>query len=127
MNETEHFKEYEFRCTCCGANEMKDSFLEKLQLIRYDFGKPMRISSGFRCAAYNDSISSTGPFGPHTTGRAADILISGEDMYELLRLAFRHNMTGIGIKGHGSMASRFLHLDDLLASKSRLRPTIWSY
>lgn len=127
MQETVNFKEHEFRCSCCGNNEMKDVFIEKLQLIRDEFGKSMRITSGYRCKGYNDIVSSTGPNGPHTTGRAADILVSGSDMHELIRLAFKHNMTGIGIKGTGPHATRYIHIDDLLSDGKRLRPTVWSY
>ena len=127
MNETLNFKEYEFRCKCCGQNQMKDAFLEKLQLIRTAFDKPMIIGSGYRCPEYNDQVSSTGPFGPHTTGRACDVQVSGADMYRLIQLAFQYNMTGLGIKGTGPHATRFLHLDDLLADHKCPRPTVWSY
>tara|TARA_A100001015_G_C14564341_1_gene546635 strand:- start:39 stop:434 length:396 start_codon:yes stop_codon:yes gene_type:complete len=131
MLETKNFKESEFRCRCCGVALMKDGYMEKLQLIRDEYGKSMHITSGYRCEAYNDQVSSTGPNGPHTTGRACDVLVSGEDMYRLISLAIKYNMTGIGIKGTGSHLSRFLHMDDLLADSSgffkRVRPTVWSY
>ena len=131
MLETKNFKESEFRCKCCGVALMKDGYMEKLQLIRDEYGKSMHITSGYRCAAYNDQVSSTGPNGPHTTGRACDVLVSGENMYRLISLAIKYNMTGIGIKGTGSHSSRFLHMDDLLADsrgvRKRVRPTVWSY
>jgi zinc D-Ala-D-Ala carboxypeptidase len=127
MIDTINFKAEEFNCNCCGDNQMVDSFVEKLQLIRSEFQKPIKINSGYRCPAHNERVSGTkSRTGPHTTGRAADLSCRGGDMYLLLRLALKYGMTGIGIKGSGS--SRFLHIDDLQAEDGdRYRPTVWTY
>lgn len=99
-------------------------FLQKLDSIREEYGQPIIVSSGYRCATYNNKISSTGVGGPHTRGRAVDIPCHGEEAIRLIRIALRNGMTGIGVKQNGTHSKRFIHLDDL---EEGVRPTIWSY
>lgn len=115
-----YFRELEFDCKCCGKNDMQPEFMDKLLELRKAYGKPMVITSGYRCPDYNDRISSTGRKGPHTTGLAADILISGSNARELLALASEFPRVGVSQKGdHGT---RFIHLDCLP------KPDwVWSY
>ena len=47
-----NFSKAEFDCTHCGANQMTPAFMAKLQALRMAYGKPMRITSGFRCAQH---------------------------------------------------------------------------
>jgi uncharacterized protein YcbK (DUF882 family) len=101
---------------------MDPDFLYKLDNLRKDFGKPIIISSGYRCPHHNEAVSSTGLGGPHTTGKACDILVSGHDAYDLLKLVVNHGFKGIGINQKGP--SRFIHLDMI---DSDLRPWLWSY
>ena len=120
-----NFTETEMRCPCgCGRADMQDSFMDRLQQIRNGHARPMRVTSGFRCPDYNERISSTGRTGPHTTGRAADIAVSGESAYHLLGSAYALDMRGIGLKQHGPPLGRYMHLDDL---GGRIRPRIWTY
>ena len=111
-------------CPHCGDKGMVTSFLKRLDAMREAFGRPIRISSGYRCSHYNAQVSHTGRAGPHTTGRAVDIQCHGEDALILTRLAIDHGMTGIGINQKGAYKNRFLHVDDL---KIDLRPWLWSY
>jgi len=123
--ETDHFKEHELRCHCgCGRNEMKEAFLKKLEDLRVWFGKPIVLSSAFRCPEHNKKVSTTGKTGPHTTGQAVDILVHGSDAYDLLRAVFMFGFTGIGVNQKGSQ--RFIHLDSL-AEPFYPRPRVWSY
>ena len=108
---------------------MSMAFLNRLQEIREEYGKPMRVNSGFRCKNH-DALQSSSPNagnGPHTTGRAIDIGVSGSDALVLVELARGYGCTGIGIKQSGPHASRFLHMDDLENGVSGPRPWIWSY
>ena len=123
---TKHFSEKELKCRCgCDYSGMSVEFMDKLEKIRIDkqWNKPMRLSSAFRCKAYNRVVSSTGETGPHTTSRAVDCLVSGGDTATLTMLAVKHGMTGIGWSQKGEHGSRFLHLDDLEEN----RPASWSY
>lgn len=125
MKDTINFTAAEFNCKCgCGQNLMSDNFIDKLQCIRSEFQKPIKINSGYRCPDHNEKVSGTkSRTGPHTTGRAADLSCRGSDMHLLLKLAMKYGMMGIGVAG-GS----FLHIDDLNAEDSdRYRPTVWTY
>lgn len=119
------FKKSEMACKCCQACAMLPSFMEKLQNLRNDFGKPMIISSAYRCSKRNAAVSETGLHGPHTLGQAVDVRVAGKDAYDLLHLALLHGFTGIGVNQKGEFDKRFLHLDTV--KEVGLRPRIWSY
>lgn len=121
------FKKEEFACRHCGQCHMDEGFLDKMQLVRDTIGIPMIVSSGFRCPEYNVQVSSTGEDGPHTTGHAADIRISGQNAFKLVKAAAIIGMTGIGVAQKGAFHSRFIHLDDLPNSVRTPRPWVWSY
>lgn len=119
-----NFKRSEFACKGSGECRMDPAFMDKLQALRIEYGKPMVVSSGYRSPDYNSAVSDTGVDGPHTTGRAVDVLVRGSDAVQLLGLALRHGFTGVGVSQKGN--SRFLHLDMAPADKYP-RPMIWSY
>lgn len=99
---------------------------DKLEELRIALNRPMIISSGYRCPAYNKKVSHTGLDGPHTTGKAFDVKISGESAFLLVKLALEFGWTGVGVSQKDSMSSRFVHLD-LLHYPAYPRPRIWSY
>lgn len=120
-----YFTREDFACPCCGENGIKDSFIHRLDDLREECGFPLIITSGYRCAKHNRKVSSTGDFGPHTTGLAADIRIDRGRAYRLLGIAIKNGFTGIGIQQKGG--GRFIHLDILENDVGQPRPTIWSY
>ena len=115
----QYFKESEFRCRHCGDCNMDEDFVKKLDEARRTLGFPLRVSSGYRCPAHNAAVSSTGTSGPHTTGKAADILVTGDQARSFLTVAVEL-FPGIGVQQKGEHSSRFIHVDDL----SR---RLWSY
>lgn len=120
-----YFKELELRCKCgCNKNGMNDEFVKLLDKLRASYGKPIYLSSAYRCPEHNNRVSSTGYDGPHTTGKAVDILVSGYDAHTIVKLATALGFSGIGVNQKGPHNSRFIHLDQL---DSKLRPWIWSY
>lgn len=122
-----HFSESELSCNCgeCdrGSEFMNTEFMRKLVAIRRELDFPLPVTSAYRCPDYNDQVSSTGETGPHTTGHAVDIAVSGHKASKLVAAAVRHGMTGIGVNQKGE--GRFIHLDDL--GNGYPRPTMWSY
>jgi len=52
----QHFQAKEFRCPCCGLNEVHPKIVTILDRIRKDIGTPLRISSGVRCPTHNRSV-----------------------------------------------------------------------
>ena len=121
-----NFSSKELSCSCCGKNEFNKETLVALQRLRDSIGKPISLSSAYRCPTHNDSISSTGKEGPHTTGKAVDIVGSGKAAWELLSYAMIRSKVwkGIGISQKGKHKSRFIHLDTI---DSDMRPWVWSY
>jgi zinc D-Ala-D-Ala carboxypeptidase len=129
VSKWEFFSNAELKCKCgkCGStgNEMDDQFMLKLTALRRLLGFPFIISSAYRCPAHNNAVSKTGSDGPHTTGKAVDIVVRGERAYELLHAAINAGFTGIGINQKG--ANRFIHLDTLTKEENYPRPALWSY
>ena len=111
------FSEEELRCSCGCVNDtpaseyMDHELMDILVAIRDAVGYPLQLSSAYRCPAYNDSVSSTGRTGPHTTGGAVDILISGARYVEVLTWALNMGIEGVGSKQKGHHGGRFLHID----------------
>ena len=123
-----HFANAELACHCgCGRQEMDNGFMTLLESLRTAYGQPMRITSAFRCPEHNVQASTTGTTGPHTTGRAVDVQVAGEDAHHLLALALHLGFSGIGVSQRGPANQRFLHLDTLTQDLGYPRPTIWSY
>ena len=126
-----NFSVNEMMCHCgCGEDSMDMEFMDILQNIREDMNRPLKISSGVRCAKHNSRVSSTGSNGPHvprTEGtKASDILISGADALRLVDIARKHGISGVGISQRGPHAKRFIHIDTL-SDEKHPRPTMWSY
>lgn len=120
------FKPSELACRGTGKLVIEEEFMDRLHRLRTIYGEPLKASSGYRDPIYNVQVSKTGPDGPHTTGRAVDILIFGPNVYRLVKDAMALGFTGIGIHQRGNQNSRFVHLDDIVSS-IHPRPRIWSY
>jgi zinc D-Ala-D-Ala carboxypeptidase len=123
-----YFSDKELACKCgkCdSSNKMDPTFMYKLNILRANFGKPIYLSSAYRCPDYNEKVSSTGRNGPHTTGKAADLLVSGKDAHTILMLAANLHFSGIGISQKGEHGKRFIHLDNI--GNGPVRPWVWSY
>ncbi len=123
---TKNFTTDEMACTCCGKSDMDEDFMKTLQSIRDEMQRPLRITSGFRCEARNEQISTTGKHSPHTKAKACDILISGADAMRLFAVAQKHGVSGIGMNQRGEHSKRFVHLDTLTPEEGP-RPTVWTY
>jgi len=118
------FEPHELACPSTGSLLLVPEFMDKLHALRMAYSRPMVITSGYRCPAYNDSLSTTGRDGPHTTGRAVDVLVSGSDAHRLVGIAIHLGFKGIGLKQKGPHNKRFIHLDDLTEGP---RPWVWTY
>ena len=127
-NFTKNFSWKEMQCKCgCGKADMEKDFMDLLQQLRDKVG-PLSISSGFRCEAYNKVVSSTGSNGPHTTGKAADILCSGGMANRVFGEAYSLGFSGFGFSQNGNHNERFIHLDTLQAGQTKgPRPWTWTY
>lgn len=120
-----YFNPAEFMCHHCGENKMDAAVLDMLDELRERCGFPLGVTSGYRCPVHNQSVSTTGPNGPHTTGRAVDLNVRGAQALDVIRHAQTLGFTGIGVQQKG--ASRFIHIDNLPNAPGQPRPWIWSY
>jgi len=120
-----YFTQDEMRCQCgCNQDGMNADFMERLTSLRADWGKPMTVTSAYRCPQHPIEAKKAKP-GAHASGRAVDIAVQGEDAYNFLCAALGHGFSGIGVQQKGG--GRFIHLDDLTQDEGWPRPTVWSY
>lgn len=121
-NRYPNFKAAEFKCSHCGADGVKEELLAKLQAMRTEYDKPMKITSGYRCAQHPIEAKKDTP-GAHALGLAADIGVEGSEAHRILTLACKHGFTGIGVQQKGT--GRFIHVD--IRSGELPTPAVWSY
>ena len=119
--EWENFSPDEVKCSHCGELKIDEELMDLIQEARETLG-PLRITSGYRCSEHNNNISSTGPTGPHTTGKALDIATSNSQQRKELIDYFATKVSGLGI------AKSFIHID-LLTDEDGFdaRPNCWTY
>ena len=105
---------------------MDDDFMGMLDQLREIYGKPLRVTSGFRSVDHPVERKKQKP-GAHTTGNACDLGVHGEEAYKIVKIAQEIGFTGIGVAQKGNIASRFIHLDNLTKADDFPRPWVWSY
>ena len=100
---------------------MQHEFMQKLQKLRTIYGKPMRITSGFRSVKHPIEAAKKGrAAGEHTRGMCADIACTtGQDRFQLVKLALEVGFTRIGI------ANNFIHIG--LGGNGLPNNVIWDY
>ena len=107
-----NFNSSEFDCHgsgCCSSTLVDDKLVTYLQQIREHFGKPVNISSGYRCATHNKNVGgATGSY--HAKGQAADIYITGVTPAEIAKYAESIGVLGIGLYETNS-DGHFVHVD----------------
>ena len=104
-----NFTKKEFDCKETGENNMSYYFLDKVQELRTQYGKPIIITSGYR--SVNHSIErKKARGGYHTRGIACDIRCNSQEAYDIVHIAFNLGFTGIRISQAQGKA-RFVHLD----------------
>ena len=123
-SEWKYFTRDEMTCQCgCGHCNMDEEFMRRLDKLRERCGFPFRIASGFRCDDHNAEVSTTGEGGPHTTGKAVDIMANASQRFSIIEKGL---FPDIGITGIGP-AKTFIHLDTLTPEERPSRPCVWSY
>jgi uncharacterized protein YcbK (DUF882 family) len=117
-----NFSAKEFQCSHCGAGGIREEVVAKLQAMRIEYGKPMKITSGYRCPQHPIEAKKSVP-GAHALGLAADIGVEGAEAHRILGLAFLQGFNGIGVQQKGT--GRFIHVD--IRSGELPTPAVWSY
>ena len=71
-----NFTAQEFACKCCGEMMIDQRLIGKLELLRAEFGKPIIITSGYRCPKYNKEVGGA-VRSQHLSGKAVDVKVRG--------------------------------------------------
>ena len=100
---TPHFTRAEMSCRHCGRGYHWPQFMDALEAMRLDVGRPMQVLSGHRCALHNARVGGA-PRSEHLK-LAADIALRGHNPAALAAAAKRAGFTGFGYY------STFLHID----------------
>jgi uncharacterized protein YcbK (DUF882 family) len=116
---TKNFVFEEFACQCgCGSNETDTALIYALQELRDLIGKPIVITSGYRCPGHNEECGGA-PASQHPQGMAADIHVAHLPVKKLYAAAEKVNAF---LNGGIGVSSTFLHLDIRPDGPAR-----WSY
>lgn len=108
--------------SCCGGEmKMQGDFMRDMAALRRDADFPFIVTSGYRCPEYNDYLyvqqgHEPGKHlqGPHTTGRALDILAVGWQAMTIINLGvIYHGMYGVGLYQKGPRKDRYIHIDNI--------------
>lgn len=101
-----YFSSKEFRCKCgCGGLDISQKLIDRLNTVREILGKPIVISSGYRCLKHNRAEGSNDT-SSHIKGLAVDIkAVDSSYRYELLKVLFFVGFVRIGID------KDFIHID----------------
>ena len=114
-----NFSDYEFACkgvNCCNhSTPVLPALVVSLQQLRDMIGKPIEITSGFRCVRHNKEIG--GAVGSkHTTAEAADLAqIPGMTIDEMAEWAKKVPMFD---RGGIILYPTWIHVDVRLSCKS---------
>lgn len=104
---SDHFSIKALSCPCCGQNFCQQKTYDMLEQFRALVEQPVRVTSGYRCAANNAKVGGA-PNSQHTHGLAADIWVPGMSAAELEVIARQCSLvTGVGRNDYKD----FIHID----------------
>ena len=116
-----HFKESEWNCKCAVCNKvmphkMDQAVMDKVEQLRVLAGRPLSLSSAYRCAKHPSEAKKATP-GQHNKGLAVDVAVAdGAQRMQIIKLGLELGATGIGV------ANSFVHLD-----WRKSTPVVWTY
>ncbi len=102
---TEHFRLREFECPCCRCVQVSPALLHGLEELRGLWGKPVIITSGYRCAENNLWVKGV-PNSLHMRGRAADIVVPEAEQDAVAAMARKAGFDSVILYGKRN----FIHL-----------------
>ena len=109
---SQNFASTEFDCHgkgCCSTTKIDSKLVEYLQKIRNHFGKPITITSAYRCEVHNRRAGgATKSY--HMQAKAADIVVQGVSSREVAKYAESIGILGIGLY-ETSADGYFTHID----------------
>lgn len=120
------FQAREFDCPCheCLETPVEMKLIDMLQSLRDEIGFPVKITSGYRCAAYQEDLKRRGyetakGISQHQLGAAVDIKTGHHTGEELEKFARQVGFMAVGVGKH------WAHID--LRSDKPNRRWLYSY
>lgn len=110
-DDIKYFKQSEFACKCgCGVSEMNETLIRVADRTREHFGKPIRVSSGRRCAKHNAKVGGVSN-SRHIAnpGKAMDFCVDGETAKQVLAYVQKQPE----IRYAYAIDGRYVHMDVL--------------
>ncbi|MBO8138236.1 MAG: DUF882 domain-containing protein [Desulfotomaculum sp.] len=102
---SEHFKEEEFACRCCGMVKLNIHLVKMLEKLRSSLGgSSVVITSSYRCPEHNRQVGGV-KGSQHLVGNAADIVVEGVTPKAVASAAQKLNFPGVG------QYKNFIHVD----------------
>tara|TARA_R110001599_G_C11831326_1_gene618344 strand:+ start:172 stop:525 length:354 start_codon:yes stop_codon:yes gene_type:complete len=100
------------------GRHMNKEIIYMLDAVRKEYGKPIRVNSGYRTKARNKKIGGVAD-SSHIKGLAVDIsCTTSSDRFKLLSLLTKTGFKRIGV------AKSFIHVD---IDKDKSQNVIWTY
>lgn len=109
---SKNFQFKEFDCHgkgCCSTTIIDEKLVEYVQRIRDHFGKPVTITSPYRCEVHNAKVGGA-TRSNHMQGKAADIVVQGISSREVAKYAESIGILGIGLY-ETAKDGYFTHID----------------
>jgi hypothetical protein len=95
-------REFECKCGICPETLIDLDHVEKLQKLRDQLGKSIKITSAYRCSKHNKNVGGS-PNSQHVKGTATDITVKGIDPCDLADMC--EHFDGLG------RYNTFTHID----------------
>ena len=99
------FKRREIACRHCGELVVHADSLEKLDQLRRLLGRPVTLSSAYRCGVHNALVGGA-PLSMHKFARAFDVTLAGHSKSDVVAAAIEAGFTGLGVNYR-----TFVHVD----------------
>ena len=103
---TKDFSLKGFECPCCHTVLLHPLLVSKLQKLRDEWGRPLKVTSGYRCGSHNREVGGVEK-SLHRAGQAADIEVRMHDQERFRELAAECGFSKI--IGYGER--HFFHLE----------------
>jgi len=130
-----YFLREELVCKCGNCDGGDEAYLREMAVeldkVRDAYGKPMRLTSAYRCLKHSaEAAKRPESLHPHTYLHAVDVSCRSSDAQDLIVAALLSGWGGIGVS---QRSSRFIHIDRRWSGSRHpvsgvpLRRAIWSY
>ncbi len=113
-----YFNADEFKCKHCGEILIESSLIDILEELREHLGKPIKITSAYRCPIHNKRVGGVRN-SSHVKGLAVDIrATNSRDRHKIISFLVSKGVNRIGI------ADSFIHFD---LDPEKPQGVVWLY